>query len=107
MKQRGSPSFHHVGFVVASIEKITEPLERALGVERAGPVVHDPLQQARVAFLCSEGPGAAAVELVEADGETSHRRSIWTAAGACTTCVTRSTRSTPSSRATNDPRGTS
>ena len=44
-------SFHHVGFAVASIEKLAPGFARSLGAHWNGEIIHDPSQEARVAFL--------------------------------------------------------
>ena len=63
--------FHHVGFVVASIENIGQQLSRALGAAWNGEIIHDPLQEARVTFFRWGGPETPAMELVEPAGEKS------------------------------------
>ncbi len=63
--------FHHVGFVVTSIDKTGCSFANSLGAEWNGEIIHDPLQGARVTFLRCGGPGAPAVELVEPAGEKS------------------------------------
>ena len=64
-------SFHHVGFAVASIEKLAPGFVRSLGAHWNGEIIHDPSQEARVAFLYCGDQGNPAVELVEPAGETS------------------------------------
>lgn len=64
-------SFHHVGYVVASIADLGEAFARSIGAQWNGEVIHDPLQEARVTFLRCGGPEAPAIELVEPAGETS------------------------------------
>lgn len=63
--------FHHVGFVITSIDKSGKSFANSLGAEWNGEIIHDPLQEARVTFLRCGGPGAPAVELVEPAGEKS------------------------------------
>jgi methylmalonyl-CoA/ethylmalonyl-CoA epimerase len=64
-------SFHHVGFAVASIEKIAPGFAKSLGADWEGEIIHDPLQEARVTFLYSGDERNPAVELVEPAGEAS------------------------------------
>src|SRR5438094_5108068 len=64
-------SFHHVGFAVASIEKLAAGFARSLGAHWNGEIIHDPSQEARVAFLYCSDQRNPAVELVEPAGETS------------------------------------
>jgi methylmalonyl-CoA/ethylmalonyl-CoA epimerase len=64
-------TFHHVGFVVASIAGVGHSFALSLGAQWDGTVIHDPLQEARVAFFRSGDPAAPAVELVEPAGEKS------------------------------------
>ena len=63
--------FHHVGFVVASIQGVGANFAKSLGTDWSGEIIHDPLQGARVTFLRCGGPETAAVELVEPTGESS------------------------------------
>ncbi|PYV70089.1 MAG: methylmalonyl-CoA epimerase [Acidobacteria bacterium] len=64
-------SFHHVGFAVASIEKLAQNFARSLGAHWDRAIIHDPLQEARVTFLYSGDESQPAVELVEPTGEAS------------------------------------
>jgi len=64
-------SFHHVGFAVASIEKLATSFAKSLGADWGGEIIHDPLQRARVTFLYCGDEGNPAVELVEPAGEAS------------------------------------
>jgi len=64
-------SFHHVGFAVASIEKLAPGFARSLGAHWNGEIIHDPSQEARVAFLYCGDQRNPAVELVEPAGDTS------------------------------------
>ena len=63
--------FHHVGFVVASIQEMGPAFAKSLGAEWNGEIIHDPLQEARVTFLRCEGPASPAIELVEPAGDNS------------------------------------
>lgn len=64
-------SFHHVGFVIASIKKAGESIAQSLGTEWDGEIIHDPLQHVRVAFLRAGAPNDPLVELVEPVGPES------------------------------------
>jgi methylmalonyl-CoA/ethylmalonyl-CoA epimerase len=67
-------TFHHVGFVLASISQQGDDVARSVGAHWASGVIHDPLQHARVAFLSCGGPEAPTVELLEPDSEESPLR---------------------------------
>jgi methylmalonyl-CoA/ethylmalonyl-CoA epimerase len=71
MSRTAAPSFHHVGYAVASIAHVGADFARSLGTEWDGNIIHDPLQEARVTFLWSRAQGTPAVELIEPAGETS------------------------------------
>ncbi|MCU1295975.1 MAG: lactoylglutathione lyase-like lyase [Acidobacteriaceae bacterium] len=64
-------SFHHVGFVVASIEKSVEGFSESTESEWDGVVTHDPNQGVRVTFLRSKEAANPLIELVEPAGENS------------------------------------
>ena len=64
-------TFHHVGFVVASISQVGPEFARSLGAEWDGQVIHDPLQQARVTFLHCGASSNPTIELIEADSHES------------------------------------
>ena len=61
---------HHVGYVVANIEKEIQGFRASLEASWDGKIFHDPLQKARVTFLCTR-PSDAQIELVEPAGESS------------------------------------
>jgi methylmalonyl-CoA/ethylmalonyl-CoA epimerase len=61
--------FHHVGYVVASIDATIAEYRESSGLEWDGLIVHDPLQVVRVTFLGLED--AARIELVEPAGSRS------------------------------------
>ena len=61
-----TPTLHHVGFVVASIDKSVEGFARSVGLSWNGRVFADPIQRVRVTFLGDEG--TPQIELVEPDG---------------------------------------
>ncbi len=63
--------FHHVGFVVASIQETGESFARSIGASWNEEVFNDPLQLVRVTFLQPLQPGQPLVELVEPAAEKS------------------------------------
>jgi len=63
--------FHHLGYVVRSIQGAAEGLARSLALEWDGRIVLDPLQTVRVSFLRPRAPGAPMLELVEPVGPES------------------------------------
>ena len=64
-------NFHHIGFVVASIQDAAPGFLDALHEEWDGKIFHDPNQAVRVTFLHSHHPGNPVLELVEPAGEKS------------------------------------
>jgi methylmalonyl-CoA/ethylmalonyl-CoA epimerase len=64
-------SFHHVGFVVSSIQNTAQIFAESLDAEWDGVVVFDPHQNVRVTFLHSENPADPLFELIEPAGENS------------------------------------
>lgn len=64
-------SFHHMGFVVPSIDNSVQGFVQALEAEWDGKIFHDPNQVVRVTFLHSKIPGSPVLELVEPAGEKS------------------------------------
>jgi methylmalonyl-CoA/ethylmalonyl-CoA epimerase len=64
-------SFHHIGFVLTSIEKSVDAFMRSLEAEWDGNIVHDPNQGVRVTFLRSRYPADPLFELVEPDGDNA------------------------------------
>ena len=64
-------SFHHVGFVVASIDAAIQGVAKSVDAEWDGEITHDPLQYVRVAFLRPKHAVDPLVELVEPAGEKS------------------------------------
>ena len=63
--------FHHVGYAIASITSTGKDFANSLGADWDGQIIHDPLQEARVAFLRCGGPDSPAVELIAPAGEKS------------------------------------
>jgi methylmalonyl-CoA/ethylmalonyl-CoA epimerase len=64
-------TFHHVGFVVASIEKSVKGFSESTESEWDGVVTHDPNQGVQVTFLRSKEAANPLIELVEPAGENS------------------------------------
>jgi methylmalonyl-CoA/ethylmalonyl-CoA epimerase len=64
-------TFHHVGFVVRSIEAVVHDFARSLNADWDGVIIHDPNQEVRVTFLQSRTLGNPLFELVEPASETS------------------------------------
>jgi len=63
--------FHHIGFVVASINNSVEGFLQSLQAEWDGIIFHDPNQEVSVTFLRGKYPRNPVVELVEPAGEKS------------------------------------
>jgi methylmalonyl-CoA/ethylmalonyl-CoA epimerase len=64
-------SFHHVGFVVGSIQETVESFMKSLEADWDGVIVHDPEQKVRVACLQSANPADPLFELIEPVAENS------------------------------------
>jgi len=64
-------TFHHIGFVVASIQSSVQGFLDALQAEWDGKIFHDPNQSVRVAFLGSKHATNPVLELVEPAGNDS------------------------------------
>jgi methylmalonyl-CoA/ethylmalonyl-CoA epimerase len=64
-------TFHHVGFVVASIQDSAQSFAASLAATWDGEVIHDPNQVVRVSFLHGKHPADPLIELVEPAGEKS------------------------------------
>jgi methylmalonyl-CoA/ethylmalonyl-CoA epimerase len=74
--------FHHVGFVVASIEASMPGFLRSLGGAWDGQVFADPLQKVKVAFLVTR-PGDAQIELVEPNADDAPVNNFLKERGSC------------------------
>lgn len=57
--------FHHVGYIVPSINDIARNFCESIEANWDGVVIHDPLQQVFVSFLQSRTPNDPLIELVE------------------------------------------
>lgn len=64
-------SFHHVGYVVRSIQAAAAGFTGSLALEWDGRVIHDPLQTVCVSFFHPRAAGTPAIELVEPAGTGS------------------------------------
>ena len=64
-------TFHHFGFVVASIENSLQGFLHALQAEWSGKIFLDPNQRVRVTFLHGRQNGNPVLELVEPAGDKS------------------------------------
>jgi hypothetical protein len=64
-------TFHHIGFVVASIQDSVQGFLQALPAAWDEIIFHDPNQVVRVTFLHSTQAGSPVIELVEPAGEKS------------------------------------
>ncbi len=64
-------SFHHVGFVVRSIQDSAHSFAKSLRATWDGEIIHDPNQVVRVTFLQGEHAADPLIELVEPAGEKS------------------------------------
>lgn len=63
---------HHIGFVVASIERSIPSFVSVLGMQLDTDIFEDPIQDARVAFLRHSSNGLPVIELVEPASAKSH-----------------------------------
>jgi methylmalonyl-CoA/ethylmalonyl-CoA epimerase len=66
-----SGTFHHVGFVVPSIDTAAHSFAESIGADWDGVIVHDPNQTVRVTFFHSKRAGDPLMELIEPVGEKS------------------------------------
>ena len=64
-------TFHHIGFVVASIQSSVQGFLQSLDAKWDEKIFQDPHQGVRVAFLRSRTPANPVVELVEPAGDDS------------------------------------
>jgi len=67
----GKATLHHLGIVVASIPAAAEEFATSMSASWNGQIIHDPLQQVRVAFFTPAEPRNPVFELVEPVGEAS------------------------------------
>jgi methylmalonyl-CoA/ethylmalonyl-CoA epimerase len=56
---------HHVGYVVASIEKTARGFAASMALDWDGRIIHDPLQTVYVSFFTPTFPGNPVIELVQ------------------------------------------
>ncbi|MGA3315835.1 MAG: VOC family protein [Candidatus Korobacteraceae bacterium] len=64
-------SFHHVGFVVKSIQESAESFAASLNAAWDGEIIDDPNQVVRVTFLHGDRPADPLIELIEPAGDRS------------------------------------
>src|SRR5579864_8797489 len=64
-------TFHHIGFVLASIQASVQGFLDSMNAEWDGIIFHDPNQLVRVTFLRGRQPNAPLFELVEPAGDKS------------------------------------
>jgi methylmalonyl-CoA/ethylmalonyl-CoA epimerase len=64
-------SFHHIGFVVPSIQPVATEFGKSFGFEWDDKIFHDTLQMVRVTFLRSQNPAEPLIELVESASSNS------------------------------------
>ena len=64
-------SFHHVGFVVGSIDAAIQGIAKSVDAEWDGKITHDPVQRVRVAFLRPKQSADPLLELIEPAGDKS------------------------------------
>jgi methylmalonyl-CoA/ethylmalonyl-CoA epimerase len=67
----GKAILHHLGFVVASISAVAEGFAASISAHWDNLVIHDPMQQVRVAFLNPVDTRNPVFELVEPASEGS------------------------------------
>jgi methylmalonyl-CoA/ethylmalonyl-CoA epimerase len=63
-------TFHHVGYVVASIQEVVQRYVQAIDADWDGAIIHDPNQLVRVTFLRGKNADPL-IELIEPAGEKS------------------------------------
>jgi methylmalonyl-CoA/ethylmalonyl-CoA epimerase len=64
-------SFHHFGFVVASIQETAASFAEAMAMDWDGETILDANQKVRVTFLSNRNPADPLIELVEPAGDGS------------------------------------
>lgn len=67
----GKCTLHHLGVVVASISAVAEEFAVSMSARWDGQIIHDPLQQVRVAFFSPADTRNPVFELVEPANEVS------------------------------------
>lgn len=67
----GKCTLHHLGVVVASISAVAEEFSASMSASWDGQIIHDPLQQVRVAFFRPFDTRNPVFELVEPGAEDS------------------------------------
>ena len=67
----GNGILHHLGFAVSSISAAAEGFAASISAHWEGEIIHDPIQQVRVAFFSPADPRNPVFELVEPASEDS------------------------------------
>jgi methylmalonyl-CoA/ethylmalonyl-CoA epimerase len=67
----GNGTLHHLGFVVASISAAAEEFAASMSAHWDGQIIHDPIQQVRVAFFSPVDTRNPVFELVEPASDVS------------------------------------
>jgi methylmalonyl-CoA/ethylmalonyl-CoA epimerase len=67
----GNGTLHHLGFVVASISAVAEEFAASISARWDSQIIHDPIQQVRVAFFGPVDPRNPVFELVEPASDVS------------------------------------
>jgi methylmalonyl-CoA/ethylmalonyl-CoA epimerase len=69
--QGGKATLHHLGIVVASISAVAEEFAALMSARWDGAIIHDPIQQVRVAFFSPVDARNPVFELVEPASDAS------------------------------------
>jgi methylmalonyl-CoA/ethylmalonyl-CoA epimerase len=64
-------TFHHVGYVVASIQEVVHRYAQAIDADWDGAIIHDPNPLVRVTFIRGKDAADPLIELVEPAGDKS------------------------------------
>jgi methylmalonyl-CoA/ethylmalonyl-CoA epimerase len=67
----GNAMLHHLGFVVASISSVADEFVFSMSASWDGEIIHDPIQQVRVAFFNPADARNPVFELVEPASDAS------------------------------------
>jgi methylmalonyl-CoA/ethylmalonyl-CoA epimerase len=67
----GNGTLHHLGFAVSSISAVAEGFALSMSARWAGEIIHDPIQQVRVAFFSPVNMRNPVFELIEPASEVS------------------------------------
>jgi len=67
----GKATLHHLGVVVESISAVADEFAASMSASWDGRIIHDPIQQVRVAFFSPADPRNPVFELVEPASQVS------------------------------------